>query len=67
MQANLLKAEIVANEKTIPSLADEVGIKPKTMYNKINGQSQFTVDEVKRICSVLRIEDPVKKCLIFLT
>lgn len=67
MQANLLRAEIVANEKTVTSLADEVGMKPKTMYNKINGQSQFTVDEVIKICSVLRIKDPVKKCLIFLS
>ena len=67
MKANLLRAEIAANDMTVASLSKAVGMKPKTMYNKMNGTSQFTVDEVVRICAVLKIVDAAKKVLIFLT
>ena len=67
MRANLLRSEIVANNMTITSLAESVDMKPKTMYNKMNGTSQFTVDEVIKICEALRITDAAKKCLIFLS
>ncbi len=67
MKANLLRSEIVANDMTVASLAEAIGMKPKTMYNKINGNSHFTVDEVVRICDVLKIADAAKKPLFFLT
>lgn len=67
MRANLLRSEIIANNMTVTSLAETVDMKPKTLYNKINGTSQFTVDEVVKICDALRINDAAKKCLIFLS
>ena len=67
MRANLLRSEIVANDMTVTSLAEAIGMKPKTMYNKMNGSSQFTIDEAVKICSVLKIVDASKKCLIFLS
>lgn len=67
MKANLLRAEIVARDMTIASLAEAIGMKLKTMYNKMNGGSQFTVDEAVRICDVLKISDDEKKVHIFLT
>lgn len=67
MQANLLRGEIVAAGKTVASVAEEIGMKTKTMYNKMNGQSQFTVDEAESLCAVLHITDPAKKCSIFLS
>ena len=67
MRANLLRSEIVANNMTVTSLAESVDMKPKTMYNKMNGTSQFTIDEVIKICEVLKITDAAKKCLIFLS
>lgn len=67
MKANLLRAEIVARDMTIASLAEAIGMKLKTMYNKMNGGSQFTVDEAVRICDVLNISDDEKKVHIFLT
>ena len=67
MRANLLRSEIVANNMTVTSLAESVDMKPKTMYNKMNGTSQFAVDEVIKICEVLKITDAAKKCLIFLS
>ena len=67
MKANLLRSEIVANDMTVSSLAEAIGMKPKTMYNKMNGVSQFTIDEVIKICAALKIVDAAKKVLIFLT
>lgn len=67
MKANLLRAEIVANDMTIASLSKAVGMKTKTMYNKMNGSSQFTVDEVIKICAALKIVDAAKKVHIFLS
>ena len=67
MRANLLRSEIVAKDMTVTSLAEAIGMKPKTMYNKINGTSQFTVDEVIRICAALKIVDATKKVSIFLS
>ena len=67
MQANLLRGEIVSKGMTVKSLADAIGMKHKTLYNKINGSSQFTVDEAIEICTVLKIDDGSKKASIFLT
>ena len=67
MQANLLRGEIISKGMTVKTLADAIGMKPKTFYNKLNGTSQFTVDEAIEICAVLKIEDGAKKAFIFLT
>lgn len=67
MKANLLRAEIVARNMTVASLSEAIGMKQKTMYNKMNGGSQFTVDEAVRICDALKIVDEAKKVQIFLS
>lgn len=66
MQANLLRGEIVSKGMSVASLAEAIGMKPKTMYNKLNGNSQFTIEEAKAICSVLDIQGAEKKASIFL-
>ena len=38
-------------------LASMVGIAENTMSAKINGESYFRTDEIKRICIVLNIKD----------
>ena len=67
MQSNLLRGEIISKGMTVKMLADTIGMKPKTFYNKLNGTSQFTVDEAIKICDVLQIYDGSKKAIIFLT
>lgn len=66
MQGNLLKAEMAVNEITAVQLADKIGMNVKTLYNKINGTGQFTVDEAIEICKVLHIDSPERKARIFL-
>lgn len=67
MRANLLRGEIVSQGMTVTSLAEAIDMKPKTLYNKLNGNSQFTVDEAIKICNVLNINDAGKKASIFLS
>lgn len=67
MKANLLRAELVARDMQITSLAETMGVNPQTLYNKISGRTQFTVDEAVQICDILGIVDNEKKASIFLT
>lgn len=66
MKANVLRGEIVAHGMTVSSLAEAIKMRPKTLYNKLNGNSQFTIDEAVEICRVLEITDANRKAFIFL-
>lgn len=61
-----LKARIMSEGHTQRSLAKAIGISKNTLNSKINGGSQFNIDEVEKICDVLHIHDPEDKCAIFL-
>lgn len=67
MQLNLLRGEIASHNMTANMLATTIGMKPKTLYNKLNGNSAFTVDEANKICEALQIEDVNKRVAIFLS
>lgn len=41
-------------------LAEEIEVTPRTLSKKVTGESDFTISEVKKICEVLHIEDPLK-------
>lgn len=64
---NLLKGLIVSKGYSQRTLAPVVGISINALCSKINGRSEFTVDEADRICKVLGITDPSDKCSIFLS
>ena len=60
MQTYKLKSYMALHGRTIVSLAESVGITSKTMSEKINGKSDFTVKEAKLITELLEIENPLE-------
>ncbi|MBQ4018040.1 MAG: helix-turn-helix transcriptional regulator [Paludibacteraceae bacterium] len=66
MRRNLLKAKIVENGLTMEELADKISVSRTTLFYKMSGKTQFTLDEVVKICDVLNIHTPEEKTNIFL-
>lgn len=48
-----LRGKIVENEMSISDLAEKIGISKSTLYQKINGNVSFTIDEVILIAKML--------------
>ncbi len=61
-----LKARIMGEGYTQRSLANAIGISKNTLNSKVNGNVQFNLDEVEKICKVLHIDTSEEKCAIFL-
>ena len=61
-----LKARIMGGGYTQRSLAKAIGISKNTLNSKVNGNVQFNLDEVEKICKVLHIDTSEEKCAIFL-
>lgn len=53
-----LQAEMARRSLTGRSLAGMIGITELTMYNKLNGISEFKLNEMEAIKSVMRIDAP---------
>ena len=52
----VLRAEMVRKNKTILQLALEIGVAEKTLRNKINGDTDFTLPEAQAIRRILESE-----------
>ena len=61
-----LRARMIGAGFTQKALAAAVGISENTMCAKINGRSQFTVQEAEKVCRLLGIRTAGEKCQIFL-
>lgn len=66
MRRNLLKAKIVENGLTMEELADKISVSRTTLFYKMTGKTQFTLEEVVKMCDVLNINTPEEKTNIFL-
>lgn len=62
-----IKSLMVLYGYTQRSLAKEINLNKNTLNAKLNGKSCFNTEEIKVICRVLHIDDPVDVCAIFLT
>ncbi|AJA42620.1 Cro-like phage repressor (endogenous virus) [Clostridium phage phiCT9441A] len=60
MDSNKLKGKIVEKCYTQKILAKELGITPQALNSKINKRTQFTLDEVVKLTSILEIENPIE-------
>lgn len=56
MNANKLKAEMVLKDLSIPKMAAKLGIGKKALYQKMKGETQFTLIEIRAICDLLDIK-----------
>lgn len=54
-----LRAKMMEKEMTQEKLAMALKIAPQTLNAKINGRTQFTLEEVLEIVSILEIDNPV--------
>lgn len=62
-----LKAELVKNGHNITWLAENLGYTPANLYNKINGKTAFTLDEVNKIRKILNLSDDMTSRIFFYT
>ena len=58
LDVNALKAEMVKNGYTQAKLAEEIGISPRTLSNKLK-TGDFGNKEMEVIINVLSIKDPM--------
>lgn len=55
MNINDLKAEIARNNLSIPKLAELIDIDKKTLYSRMNGETNFKQEEISAIAKVLNL------------
>ena len=56
MMRNVLKAEFMLRGKSIPDVAKDLNLSKKTLYRKLNGESEFTRDEMSRMINYLELD-----------
>lgn len=61
-----LKSAIVEAGYTQETLSKEMNISANSLSSKINGKSQFNLDEVSKLCKILNISADSRKVAIFL-
>ena len=65
MDMRLLKSKLVLCDKSVEDLAKEVGISKAAMYRRINGQSDFSRNEVDIISTVLNLDQNEMMSIFF--
>lgn len=55
-----LKAEMARNGFTISTLARELGIRPATLSDKLDGKTGFTLEQGFRIKLILGVDMPLE-------
>lgn len=56
VNTNLLKAEMVKRGINGQNLSSQIGISESAFYRKLNGTSEFTINEMKDIARVLNMD-----------
>lgn len=64
MNVRLLKAAMVISGKTAADMQEEIGIGKSAWHRKLNGTSQFNLEEIRKIRTVLSLTDR-QTCEIF--
>lgn len=54
--SNKLKGKIVENGYTLSSFSDAIPLSRMSLRRKLNGEADFRVSEIEKICSLLGIE-----------
>ena len=56
-----LRAELARRNMSIPQLAELVGMKTTTLYDKYNGRTAFTLEEAVKIRDMLGLEMSIEE------
>ena len=51
----LLKEKVAKSGLKTAFIAESIGISRASWYNKLNGKTKFTAEEIKKLCDTLRI------------
>jgi DNA-binding phage protein len=60
-----LRVEMIRAGKNIEDIAQELGVTPSTLYRKMDGKSDFYLNELKTIKKVLNLSFDDMKRLFF--
>lgn len=61
----MLKGVIAESGLKLGYIAEQLGINRASLYNKLNGKSKFNQEEIKILCSLLKITSLKEKEAIF--
>lgn len=61
-----IRSKMTLLEITQRQLADLMGMSVTTLNKRLQNKSPFNLDEVEKLCAILRIHDPAEKGRIFL-
>ena len=56
-----LRAELARRNMSIPQLAELVGMKTTTLYDKYNGRTAFTLEEAVKIRDMLGLDMSIEE------
>lgn len=65
MNATELRVEMVRAGKSVEDVARELGVAPTTLYRKLDGKSDFGLNELKLIKNSLNLDDEAVKRIFF--
>lgn len=65
MNMELLQKKIDESGLKNYFIAEKVGIDRVSLYNKLNGKTEFTMTEIIKLCEVLRLSDSEKVKIFF--
>lgn len=65
MNYELLKKVIEDSGRKLESIASVIGIDRVTLYNKINGLTEFKVSEINSFCDTLHLDAKTKMLIFF--
>ena len=60
-----LKRAINERGLKMSHIAERLGVARYTLLRKLKGETEFSVDEAKKICEIIGITDPAEKEKIF--
>ena len=66
VKINMLRSKMALHGMTQKKVAKQLGISANTMSSRMTGRSSFTLDEVDKLCDLLKIREDSEKKLIFL-
>ena len=67
MKVNVIRSKMALLGKSQKQIAEMLGISRNTMSSRMTGHSSFTLEEVEKLCEILRIEDVDEQRYIFLS
>lgn len=62
---DLLKEKIEKSGYKLIFIAEQVGISPQALYNKINNKREFLASEIMKLSELLKLTDEERNAIFF--